>query len=624
MWQDVENEQDYLNFSELAELAVDLIGRPNMLPLSLGVFGGWGSGKSTLLRLIDRELEAKAAAGDGSSYLVVRFDAWLFQGYDDARAALLEEIARHLAEAASDNESLVEKAGGLLKRVNCLRLLGAAADIGASLAFGVPTGGVLGRGLQGAVNFASGTPGLEDSASIGAAINDAAEPGRLMRPVQTPPTEIRAFRREFQEVVEGLDKTIVVFVDNLDRCLPAATIETLEAIRLFLFLPSTAFVVAADEAVIRHAVAKHYDGLSDRHVRDYLDKLIQIPMRAPRLGHKEVRAYMFLLFLSLEDLDQGQFEAARELLMKNLRSAWHEEPVSAEDVLSCVPSAAAELNQHLALAERLAPVLATAPNILGNPRIVKRLLNSLQMRLGLARRRGIPVDEEVLAKLAVLERGTDEDSYAFLIKLVVDDPDGTPALITDLEAAVGEDNWGELCPPEWKRHDSFIRLWVGLEPALAGRDLRSAVYLSRENVPLSTPPGELSYEAVQALTALRSVQSIRSVAAKNAVAALSPSERRAVLQGLISELRKVTTWARPVPGFNGALILVAETPEIEGDLRGFLETLPPEDVGKWILPLLRNCAGDWATDVLMRLGEAKDGPVSRPARGRKSTGRKPR
>ena len=39
------------------------------------------------------------------------------------------------------------------------------------------------------------------------------------------------------------------FIDDLDRCLPDTAIETLEAVRLFVFTSRTAFIVAADEAM---------------------------------------------------------------------------------------------------------------------------------------------------------------------------------------------------------------------------------------------------------------------------------------------------------------------------------------------------------------------------------------
>jgi predicted KAP-like P-loop ATPase len=73
MWADTETEIDFLNYTEIAELITELISRPDLLPLSLGVFGGWGVGKSSTLRLVEREI---AASGN---CVVVRFDAWLYQ-----------------------------------------------------------------------------------------------------------------------------------------------------------------------------------------------------------------------------------------------------------------------------------------------------------------------------------------------------------------------------------------------------------------------------------------------------------------------------------------------------------------------------------------------------------------
>ncbi|MCG4274512.1 KAP family NTPase [Acetobacter senegalensis] len=90
----------------------------------------------------------------------------------------------------------------------------------------------------------------------------------------------------------------MVLIDDLDRCLPETTISTLEAIRLFLFLKNTAFVIAADNDMIKHAVRRHFEGVpDDLLVTNYFDKLIQVPIRVPPLGTQEVRAYMMLLFV---------------------------------------------------------------------------------------------------------------------------------------------------------------------------------------------------------------------------------------------------------------------------------------------------------------------------------------
>jgi predicted KAP-like P-loop ATPase len=76
------------------------------------------------------------------------------------------------------------------------------------------------------------------------------------------PKEIAEFRKAFDQLLkEAGIKQLVVLIDDLDRCLPDTAIETLEAIRLFVFTAHTAFVVAADEAMIEYAVRRHFPEL---------------------------------------------------------------------------------------------------------------------------------------------------------------------------------------------------------------------------------------------------------------------------------------------------------------------------------------------------------------------------
>ena len=93
MWSDSDTSRDFLNFSCIAETAAELIVQANGHPLSVGVSGGWGVGKSSMLRLINDALKSRDE--DPSGYLFVTFNAWLYQGYDDARAALVVEVGDH-------------------------------------------------------------------------------------------------------------------------------------------------------------------------------------------------------------------------------------------------------------------------------------------------------------------------------------------------------------------------------------------------------------------------------------------------------------------------------------------------------------------------------------------------
>ena len=116
---------------------------------------------------------------------------------------------------------------------------------------------------------------------------------------------------------------MVIVIDDLDRCLPETAISTLEAIRLLLFMDHTAFVIAADEAMIKHAVKRHFQGVDDTLVTNYFDELIQVPIRVPQLGVQEVRAYMMLLFVEASKLLDGkEKEDLRREICARLGRTW--------------------------------------------------------------------------------------------------------------------------------------------------------------------------------------------------------------------------------------------------------------------------------------------------------------
>ncbi|MFX6949510.1 P-loop NTPase fold protein, partial [Acinetobacter baumannii] len=85
----------------------------------------------------------------------------------------------------------------------------------------------------------------------------------------------------------------------------------------------TAFVIAADNDMIKHAVRKHFVGVSDELlVTNYFDKLIQVPIRVPQLGTQEVRAYMMLLFVDNSELSDDDKEKIRAGMIGQLKRTW--------------------------------------------------------------------------------------------------------------------------------------------------------------------------------------------------------------------------------------------------------------------------------------------------------------
>jgi predicted KAP-like P-loop ATPase len=129
-------------------------------------------------------------------------------------------IATALLEASPP--TLIDKAKSLLGRVNKLRMLGLLAEGGAALA-GVPTFGFAARAIEAAGDVITGNADKEDIDALKDAAKELQDKTKNLlkeAPKREPPEEIAAFRKEFGEVLAGLDRTLVVFIDNLDRCLP--------------------------------------------------------------------------------------------------------------------------------------------------------------------------------------------------------------------------------------------------------------------------------------------------------------------------------------------------------------------------------------------------------------------
>lgn len=580
MWSDKESESDYLNFGEVSHLAVDILTSPEMLPVSLGIFGNWGAGKSSLLKLIEKDL-------NHSDFLIINFDAWLYQGYDDARASLLEVIATNLYKAAEGNKGLLKKTGNLWGRVNGFRALGFLAE-GAALMSGIPTGGMLARGVGALNNLTDGVQDKDEYDELSDVTKDIkGTVDGLIKPRKplTPPQQIDIFRKEYGEILNELKKPIIVIIDNLDRCLPANAIHTLEAIRLFLFLPNTAFVIAADEEMIRTAVAEYFKGSSQRHQIDYLDKLIQVPIRVPKAGIREIRSYLFMLYAIDFGISGEQLESLRTGLEFSLQQSWHEEPITKEQAIELTNrSSDSDLGRAYDLADRIAPILATSPIIHGNPRIVKRLLNVVKMRSKVAKRRKIPLDESVITKLVIFERCAGDEATAALYKMI-DSEKGKPEIFKELEYPDLTELPGEA-PDSWKNPSvhNFLIKWANLKPQLYGQDLRAAIYLSRETMPIGAYIKGLSTSGRDAITTLIEVKQLSSPSIKPILEKLPVEERIPVMEGVIDHLRQTSDWGKQPKGFAGACLLARLSSEVATVFNRFLGGL--EKQSPWMQRLL--------------------------------------
>lgn len=600
MWHDNETTVDYVNFRLVAKACAELVRDAGGEPISVGISGGWGMGKSSLVRMVASELspaqdsKKKADGQCGTRYIVVTFNPWLYQGFEDARTALLQTVGDAVLKEAEENEGLLDKAKSLVKRINLLRLAQLGGETAATIITGVPVG-LIGKVVE------SGTEAFRNkSVQEGhAAVKEAqtATKGLLneAQPISLP-KEIQSFRDALEELLADLGITLVVFVDDLDRCLPKTAISTLEAIRLLLFLRRSAFVIAADDVFIRGAVRVHFagTGLDDDIATNYFDKLIQVPLRVPRLGPNETKAYTALLFLERAhrsgQLNIEEFDAAKVSVETRLRETWTGKSVDLAFLESLAPQGSSELLGLMGLAERLAPLLFSASTVQANPRLVKRFLNTVFLRKTLAKPQNIDVDVQVLAKWHLLER-CDESIANAIAERGSAENEGKVEILREAEEVAKEE--GQNLPTLFGDKE-FAREWLRLEPPLGDMDLRPILHLSRDSTIRDFGADELNAAGKALRDSLLSAR-ISNDTLKQQIREAGDIQSGLAMARAWDAKRSNRTWQK-----HEEILMLTEVcrihPSAGPRAAAFISQAPVAQLAPGFVSALTDC--DWAKDIL--------------------------
>lgn len=599
MWADIETEVDMLNFAVVANTAAELIKESNDEPLSIGVSGGWGVGKSSLVKMIKASLvEAEKDVDDKKKkYIFIDFNAWLYQGYEEAKMALLQVVADKLLQEAKKRETVVEKALNFVKRIKWLKAVQYLYPIGRNAAIGAAIGGPAGalfgagmgifetRQLPSGEAFKDASDNIETlSKDLGELVSSSEE--------STLPKEIDALRKMFSEILTDLDIRLVVVVDDLDRCLPHTAISTLEAMRLLLFMPRSSFIIAADEEMIRSAVRVHFGELqiTNSLVTSYFDKLIQVPLRVPRLGTNEVKGYLALLFGDLstrkELLTVDEFNSAKESILNKLKKPWEGGLTYAN--LKSAYGDKTELLSRLSLAEEISHFLTSSDEIMGNPRLIKRFMNNLIIREKIALAQGLTIDFEVLVKIQLFERCATPSEFEYLTKIIIESGDGMPEKIISIEQQVKDGTTVEF-PSEFV--SDFSKKWLSIKPELSNIDLRPYLYLSQDRSINIAQGQELSEESHKVLIAIINAKSYMQVLDRS-VKALTPYDAKAILKHLIKNVR-IKQYSKE--SLTCCLNITRNFTELSSDLIDLLKSMQPQFIKRDLIPSFRN--ESWSEEV---------------------------
>lgn len=524
MWSDNETALDLLNIEHYVSSVIELATDDALLPVTIGVFGDWGNGKSSLLKMVQAVLDKR------ENTLCLYFNGWLFEDYDDAKAALMGTILDEIEKKRKPTAKAKEKLDNLRKRVNWLGLMGVTGKYGLSLLLGGPLGGL------GALSADAGKLLIDKIKSGG--VEDVKG---LLKASVPESSEVRKnildFKEEFSELLDETNiKNLVVIIDDLDRCLPDTIINTLEAIKLFLSSKNTAFLISIDERVIKYAINDRYNKFDAQQrediSRDYLEKLIQIPLKVPLMNKSEMKSYINLLFAS-KHLSSEEFTA----LLKKVSDSRKGNNFNISIDLQWFKkngTVSAELQEELLITEQINDLLYDF--LKGNPRQVKRFINALLLRMKLARLRGVTLNKQKLAKLMALEYM--HNGHFRQLAEWQSIQSGKPKEIGEFERKVKTEK-KEDAKSDWLQNEWLVK-WLKAEPFLANENLEAYFYISRDSISsFTTQITELTENEKEIFDALIAEAEAHRTKGKRSFAQVSDIEAASITTAVINRCQKM-------------------------------------------------------------------------------------
>ena len=511
MWKDIETSEDLLGYRFHARLLKEIVLDKSMSPTSIGIFGNWGYGKSSLMLLMEQEIneEIKRLVEQKKNprILQVRFNGWQYESYETTKYSLMQVLLDSVEKYLSEQRDAFEKFDILLGRVNLLK-------VGVLLLKKYTWDSIPDKIKE---NF----PSAEDLKQC----IDVDDVEKFKKEFENAHTSlfVSKFRRLFESIVKEAEfDSIIVYIDDLDRCSSEKMIECIEAIKLFLNVTNTAFVLGADERMVERAIKEHYPDIDQDKKQicspfsDYLEKLIQIPYRLPRLSFNEQYTYIMLLLL------KSNYPNHFDTVIKDYHAYKEKEPFGKYDAEKMK---AVLKSDKIPNVEAFIPIIPMMTRFLnGSPRQLKRFLNTFDLRMRMVKVANIrTIEPMVLAKLMLLEYNVKYQSLfetLYNLQLLgngyIDKIDVVEKSAKQKEK-LSDDRW-----KDWEK-DELVWEWLTLEPSLSGVNLKEYFWIARDSLKNSIP-----IESLVSNTARRLYLSLSN---KQAVTAMQP-----ILQQDISKL----------------------------------------------------------------------------------------
>lgn len=255
-------EEDVYNRKIIAENLTKIIdSQDDSIVISLD--SEWGTGKTTFVTMWKDMLDSDEKYN--SRFETLYFNAWENDYIKDPLLAIFSEMEKQIHEEDSKFKKGIDKI-----KIKAKPFGKAVVSTGVKLA----TAGIL--------NLDGVALGNCNEAEL---IKLSEKLGELSVKEISADKTIRAkFKEEMTKYQQDINKKIIFFIDELDRCRPTFTIELLEVIKHLFNIDNFIFVLSIDKEQLSHSVATIYGQNAD--TLGYLRRFFDLDYKLPKIDLK--------------------------------------------------------------------------------------------------------------------------------------------------------------------------------------------------------------------------------------------------------------------------------------------------------------------------------------------------
>lgn len=106
-------------------------------------------------------------------------------------------------------------------------------------------------------------------------------------------------KKEFSGLIQAVSqqnngKPVILFFDDLDRCLPDKTIQLLEAVKKMFVAPDTnvIFICGIDIRIAKQFIKEHYKGIGENFAINYFRKIFNLTLSMPYYQSRAIHPYL--------------------------------------------------------------------------------------------------------------------------------------------------------------------------------------------------------------------------------------------------------------------------------------------------------------------------------------------